>query len=83
MPCRTHVVAYRRGAVVSAGRGPVTTQVTPTLDDLAEVADAIRSAMESVIEGKRDVVDTVLTVLFGGGHLLVAVVPGVGKTVLA
>ncbi len=61
----------------------MTTQVTPTLDDLVEVADVIRSAMESVIEGKRDVVDTVLTVLFGGGHLLVEDVPGVGKTLLA
>jgi MoxR-like ATPase len=76
-------VAYRRDDVDSVERGPVTTQVTPTLDDLVEVADVIRSAMESVIEGKRDVVDTVLTVLFGGGHLLVEDVPGVGKTLLA
>jgi MoxR-like ATPase len=39
--------------------------------------------VESVIEGKPDVVRTALTVLLAEGHLLVEDVPGVGKTMLA
>ena len=54
-----------------------------TLPELAGVTDAIRDAVESVIQGKRDVVDTALTVLLAGGHLLIEDVPGVGKTMLA
>nr|WP_324653678.1 AAA family ATPase [Georgenia sp. H159] len=39
--------------------------------------------MAGVIEGKRDVVRTAVTVLLAQGHLLVEDVPGVGKTMLA
>jgi MoxR-like ATPase len=39
--------------------------------------------METVIEGKSDVVRTALTVLLAEGHLLIEDVPGVGKTMLA
>jgi MoxR-like ATPase len=53
------------------------------LDMLAQVARRIRSAIESVIEGKPDVVRTALTVLLAEGHLLIEDVPGVGKTMLA
>ncbi|MFP5336237.1 MAG: AAA family ATPase [Actinomycetes bacterium] len=53
------------------------------LDDLARTAELVRGAVESVIEGKPDVVRTALTVLLAEGHLLVEDVPGVGKTMLA
>ena len=53
------------------------------LDDLQHVAGRIERAISSVIEGKSDVVRTVVTVLLAQGHLLVEDVPGVGKTMLA
>ncbi|MBC6465546.1 MoxR family ATPase [Actinomadura alba] len=53
------------------------------LDGLAEVSGRIRGAIESVIEGKPDVVRLALTVLLAEGHLLIEDVPGVGKTMLA
>ena len=40
-------------------------------------------SIETVIEGKPDVVRTALTVLLAEGHLLIEDVPGVGKTMLA
>jgi MoxR-like ATPase len=43
----------------------------------------IRDAVETVIEGKPDVVRLALTVLLAEGHLLIEDVPGVGKTMLA
>jgi MoxR-like ATPase len=53
------------------------------LRDLAAATARIRQAMESVIEGKPEVVRLTLTVLLAEGHLLVEDVPGVGKTMLA
>ncbi|WP_433469980.1 AAA family ATPase [Spirillospora sp. CA-128828] len=53
------------------------------LDGLAKVANKIRGAVESVIEGKPSVVRLALTVLLAEGHLLIEDVPGVGKTMLA
>ena len=53
------------------------------LDHVQGVAGAITSAISTVIEGKADVVQTAVTVLFAEGHLLVEDVPGVGKTMLA
>jgi MoxR-like ATPase len=53
------------------------------LEDLGETAGRIRAAVESVIEGKADVVRTAVTVLLADGHLLIEDVPGVGKTMLA
>jgi MoxR-like ATPase len=44
---------------------------------------AITSAIETVIEGKPEVVRLAVTVLLAEGHLLVEDVPGVGKTMLA
>ena len=54
--------------------------------DLAALADTttrIRRAVESVIEGKRDIVRLAITVMLAEGHLLIEDVPGVGKTMLA
>ncbi len=44
---------------------------------------AIASAVETVIDGKREAVELALMVLLAEGHLLVEDVPGVGKTMLA
>ncbi|HEX2704932.1 MAG TPA: AAA family ATPase [Candidatus Lustribacter sp.] len=50
---------------------------------LREVASGIVATMSRVIEGKADVIETAVTVLFAEGHLLIEDVPGVGKTMLA
>jgi MoxR-like ATPase len=56
---------------------------TYSLGDVVRVIGDVRSAIESVIEGKRASVDLALVVLLAEGHLLVEDVPGVGKTMLA
>ncbi|MEU5399465.1 MoxR family ATPase [Streptomyces sp. NPDC005963] len=54
-----------------------------SLTDLTTTADRVRRSVESVIEGKPEVVRLSLTVLLAEGHLLLEDVPGVGKTMLA
>ncbi|GHG71908.1 AAA family ATPase [Streptomyces griseocarneus] len=54
-----------------------------SLSDLTTTADRVRRSVESVIEGKPEVVRLSLTVLLAEGHLLIEDVPGVGKTMLA
>src|SRR4051794_32369227 len=67
-----------------AEEGRVTTfDERADLSDLSSTADRVRSSMESVIEGKPEVVRLSLTVLLAEGHLLIEDVPGVGKTMLA
>ncbi|MFI9718724.1 AAA family ATPase [Streptomyces sp. NPDC052396] len=51
--------------------------------DLTATAERVRAAVETVIEGKPEVVRLTLTVLLAEGHLLIEDVPGVGKTMLA
>ena len=54
--------------------------------DFAEVratADRICAAIDTVIEGKPDVVRLGVAVMLAEGHLLIEDVPGVGKTTLA
>ena len=53
------------------------------LELVTQVAGRLAKAMNSVIEGKPDVVRTAITVLLAEGHLLLEDVPGVGKTMLA
>jgi len=53
------------------------------LSDLTATADRVRRSVESVIEGKPEVVRLSLTILLAEGHLLIEDVPGVGKTMLA
>ncbi len=45
--------------------------------------DAIASNVETVIQGKREVIELMLLALISEGHVLVEDVPGVGKTQLA
>jgi MoxR-like ATPase len=59
------------------------TSTTYSLGEVVSVMGEVRSAIESVIEGKRSSVDVALVVLLAEGHLLVEDVPGVGKTMLA
>ncbi|MEV0490327.1 AAA family ATPase [Streptomyces atratus] len=54
-----------------------------SLTDLTATAERVRRSVESVIEGKPEVVQLSLTVLLAEGHLLIEDVPGVGKTMLA
>ncbi|MCF6523018.1 MoxR family ATPase [Streptomyces sp. JJ36] len=54
-----------------------------SLSDLTTTADQVRHSVESVLEGKPEVVRLSLTVLLAEGHLLIEDVPGVGKTLLA
>ncbi|SDG82092.1 MoxR-like ATPase [Sinosporangium album] len=61
----------------------LTHDVPPRLDDLVPTAHRIGQAIESVIEGKGDVIRLTLTVMLAEGHLLIEDVPGVGKTMLA
>src|SRR5262249_56131932 len=44
--------------------------------------NALRSEVEKVIVGHREVITHVLTGLFAGGHVLLEGVPGLGKTLL-
>ncbi|ACU70572.1 ATPase associated with various cellular activities AAA_3 [Catenulispora acidiphila DSM 44928] len=53
------------------------------LERVAAVTSRIRAAVETVIEGKPEVVKLAVTVLVAEGHLLLEDVPGVGKTMLA
>ena len=54
-----------------------------TLADVLDVMGKVRTAIESVIEGKRGSIDVAMVVLLAQGHLLLEDVPGVGKTMLA
>jgi MoxR-like ATPase len=53
------------------------------LDELVALAQKVGAAVESVIDGKADVIRLALTVMLAEGHLLIEDVPGVGKTMLA
>ena len=53
------------------------------LEQVRRLADDLMARMNSVIEGKPQVVSTAVIVLLAEGHLLVEDVPGVGKTMLA
>ena len=63
----------------------VRTQVDQQVDlpYVVDTAARIARSVESVVEGKPEVVHLALVVLFAQGHLLLEDVPGVGKTTLA
>ena len=52
-------------------------------DDFVRTVSRISAAIDSVIEGKAEVIRLILTVLLAEGHVLIEDVPGVGKTMLA
>ncbi len=53
------------------------------LETLDRVVERIRANVKRVIEGKPDVITTVLIGLLAEGHILIEDVPGVGKTMLS
>lgn len=57
--------------------------VTAPIDTFVGHFERITSNVETVIQGKRDVVELILLALVAEGHVLVEDVPGVGKTQLA
>jgi len=60
--------------------------LTETLVKTSDVADSIRriaDEIETVIVGKRAVVELALTAFLCNGHVLIEDIPGVGKTTLA
>lgn len=59
------------------------TESAMRLDDFYRNSTEIIRRIETVIDGKREAVQTALTVLLAEGHLLIEDVPGVGKTMLA
>ena len=63
------------------------TSGTPTggadLETLNRVVERVRSNIKKVIEGKPDVITSVLIGLLAEGHILIEDVPGVGKTMLS
>jgi MoxR-like ATPase len=67
----------------AAARTPTAAVDPADVADLVHAAARIRGSVETVIEGKGDVVRLALTVLLAEGHLLIEDVPGVGKTMLA
>jgi len=71
------------GDVSSDVTGDPTGNRSVGLGDVQSSGAAIARAVETVIEGKPDVVRLALTVLLAEGHLLIEDVPGVGKTMLA
>ncbi len=52
-------------------------------ETFAEACDRLAMEVESVICGKRDVIDLVITALLADGHVLLEDIPGVGKTSMA
>src|SRR5437016_2013906 len=50
--------------------------------DFVASFQALRSEVEKVIVGHREIIDHVLTGMFAGGHVLLEGVPGLGKTLL-
>ena len=54
----------------------------PTGEALTQIAQ-VRTALQSVIRGKTEVIDSLLTALLAEGSVLLEDVPGVGKTTLS
>jgi MoxR-like ATPase len=50
--------------------------------DFRQMFEALRREIGKVIVGHEEIVDNVLIALFGGGHVLLEGVPGLGKTLL-
>ncbi len=53
------------------------------IQQVQQLAQAVRTNVAQVIVGKTDVVDLLLVALFCEGHVLLEDVPGIGKTTLA
>jgi MoxR-like ATPase len=54
----------------------------PRVEQFISSFQALRSEVEKVIVGHREIIDHVLISMFAGGHVLLEGVPGLGKTLL-
>ena len=54
----------------------------PRVEQFIRAFQALRSEVEKVIVGHREIIDHVLIGMFAGGHVLLEGVPGLGKTLL-
>ena len=54
----------------------------PRVEQFISSFQALRSEVEKVIVGHREIIDHVLIAMFAGGHVLLEGVPGLGKTLL-
>jgi MoxR-like ATPase len=54
----------------------------PRVEQFIQSFQALRSEVEKVIVGHREIIDHVLIGMFAGGHVLLEGVPGLGKTLL-
>jgi MoxR-like ATPase len=52
------------------------------IESFRRAYEALRAEIGKVIVGHRDIVEGTLTAIFGGGHVLLEGVPGLGKTLL-
>ncbi|MGH7335364.1 MAG: AAA family ATPase [Candidatus Rokuibacteriota bacterium] len=52
------------------------------VEEFVRTFGALRSEVEKVIVGHREIIDNVLVGMFAGGHVLLEGVPGLGKTLL-
>lgn len=66
-----------------AARAPHSPDSDIALTEVAEKVRQLAQSIETVIIGKREVVDLAITCLLCNGHLLIEDIPGVGKTTLA
>src|SRR5579875_3762256 len=62
---------------------PTPTLSHPTVTQVAEKVRQVADEIETVIVGKRSVVEMALVAFLCGGHVLLEDVPGTGKTTLA
>lgn len=54
-----------------------------SIADIKTLADKIRGNVASVIVGRENIINLMLTAIFAGGHILLEDNPGTGKTMLA
>ncbi len=67
-----------------SGRYDVVADARPLpMAEASEVVSSLVENVETVIVGKREPIEHVITTILGRGHLLLEDVPGVGKTMLA
>jgi MoxR-like ATPase len=57
--------------------------LAPKLDDSRPLAAKLLEALATVLRGKREQLELVVTTVAAGGHLLLEDIPGTGKTTLA
>ena len=60
-----------------------TATTAPAFAQAQRELQSVCSALDAVIIGQRDAVETIVTAVFAGGHVLMEGLPGLGKTHLA